>query len=178
MCFTISRFSFRGSKSSNKIRNLAKTKMQHFGQKLIVPTVLSKPWDCLQYCWSCMRFFNGVEFAWGFLQRCSAFSNPTATRTQFLFLSSVASLPSYVCNAIHQCSCTILTAPGTQSCTHQRLLTTAGHCSSRVQRAVVFSLVHKPAKSCLQGNYFWLFCSHSFWLPKLIIALLQKYVLF
>lgn len=36
---------------------------------------------------------------------------------------------------------------------------------------MVSSLVHKQAKFYRQGNDIWLCCSHSFWLPKLVIAL-------
>lgn len=35
-------------------------------QKQIAPTVLSEPWGCLQYCWSCMRSFNASEFVMTF----------------------------------------------------------------------------------------------------------------
>lgn len=99
-------------------------------QKQIAPTVLSKPWDCLQYCWSRIMFFDEVEFAWLFLLHCPAFSNLTASKTQLLFLSNGAPLSPQVCNVIHRCSCTILTISDTQNLTHQRLMMTKSHCLS------------------------------------------------
>lgn len=141
----------------NQIRNLAKDKTQLLNrQKQIAPTVLSKPWDCLQSCWSCTSFFKGIAFALGFLQLYSAVSDPAIPRAQVLVLSNVTSLPPCVCNMICWCSCSILTVSDTRNPTQDCCWPRGIAGAAGVQGAMVSSLLHKQAKFCLCGNYFWL----------------------